>query len=208
MRGSDSFARRQVVTTVSGAAITGLAGCLHENLMGGPGGHGHGGDDGHATGHDDDGHGHGGHSEAPDEPSPAADVQMTTTDEGEHFEPHVVWVERGGTVTWHLESGEHSTTAYHPENDRPDRIPEGAASWDSGLLSEQGETYEHAFETRGVYDYYCTPHEGAGMIGSVIVGHPDPDTQPALDEPQDTLPDGAREKIRELNESVSDAIRE
>ena len=24
----------------------------------------------------------------------------------------------------------------------------------------------------GVYDYYCAPHEMAGMVGRLIVGHP------------------------------------
>jgi plastocyanin len=25
---------------------------------------------------------------------------------------------------------------------------------------------------KGVYDYYCAPHEMAGMVGRLIVGHP------------------------------------
>lgn len=170
--------------------------------------HSHEGDDGQPADHDDGEQGHSGHSDVPDGPSPEAEVQMTTDDEGDHFEPHVVWIEQRGTVTWHQESGNHSTTAYHAENDKPSRTPDEASSWDSGVLSEVGETFEQTFETGGVYDYYCTPHEGGGMIGSVIVGQPDPDTQPALAEPQDTLPESAQEKIRELNESVSNALHE
>jgi plastocyanin len=85
--------------------------------------------------------------------------------------PAVVWVEPDATVTWNILNGSHSVTAYHPDNDKPNRIPEGASSFDSGVL-EDGETYEHTFETEGVYNYYCTPHESLGMVGLVIGGGP------------------------------------
>ena len=148
------------------------------------------------------------HHEVPDGPAPNAAVAMGSGDDGSHFDPHVVWVERGGTVTWTLESGAHSTTAYHPDNDRPARIPAGAAAWDSGVLSEQGATFEHTFETEGVYDYFCIPHESMGMLGSVIVGNPDPEGQPALAPPQEDLPEAARSKIEELNGMVREALSE
>ena len=85
--------------------------------------------------------------------------------------PAVVWVSAGSTVTWTIEGGAHSVTAYHPENDRPRRVPEGAASFDSGVL-DAGETFEHTFETPGVFNYLCRPHEGLGMVGVVVVEGP------------------------------------
>ncbi|MEF8774260.1 MAG: plastocyanin/azurin family copper-binding protein, partial [Halobacteriales archaeon] len=93
--------------------------------------------------------------------------------------PAVVWLEPGGTVTWNIRGGAHSVTAYHPDNDRPLRIPEAASSFDSGTRSA-GETFEHTFETGGVYGYFCRPHEGLGMVGLVVVGEPDggPGTAP------------------------------
>ena len=30
-------------------------------------------------------------------------------------------------------------------------------------------TYEHTFETLGTYEYYCAPHETAGMVGTIEV---------------------------------------
>jgi plastocyanin len=30
-----------------------------------------------------------------------------------------------------------------------------------------GETYEHTFETESVYDYFCIPHEAAGMVAEL-----------------------------------------
>lgn len=191
---------------MSGATlIASLAGC--SGAITGESEHGDDGhsDDGHSDdGHSDDSDGHGdsGLGEAVD----TAEVTMVTTDNGTHFEPHAVRVTPGGTVTWTLESGSHSTTAYHSENDKPSRIPEGATAWDSGVLNEQGKSFSHTFETEGVYDYLCTPHEATGMIGTVVVGSPSPDDQPGLKPPQDSLPSQAREKITNLNEKVSNQL--
>lgn len=177
----------------------------------------HGGEEGdHAEtepgdgSHDGGSHEEGGHHHAdiPEEPVDHAEVTMVTTGEedGFHFEPHVVWVHPGGRVTWTIESGDHSATAYHPDNDRPGRVPDGAASWDSGLLTEQGEDFEHTFERAGVYDYYCIPHEAMGMIGSVLVGRPEPAEQPGLASPQSRLPEDARSAIESRNDTVLDLL--
>lgn len=142
------------------------------------------------------------HNETDAASESAAEVTMLTNDSGTHFDPHIVEIAPGETVTWILESGSHTTTAYASANDTPQRIPEDAGAWDSEIIDEQGATFEHTFETEGVYDYYCRPHESTGMIGSVIVGDPQLDEQPGMAEPQFELPDGAQEKIRELNEMV------
>ncbi|WP_336326537.1 cupredoxin domain-containing protein [Halovenus sp. HT40] len=171
-------------------------------------------DDGHdeeESGHDDaegeDEHGHNHDEGSPEEPSATAEVSLQTEGDQHHFAPHMVWVEPGGTVTWVSESGQHDAVAYHPDNgDKPLRIPEGAESWDSGLLTEAGETFSHTFETEGVYDYFCTPHEAVGMVGTVIVGEPDAHGQPALEEPQESLPDGARTELEDLGQSVNEAL--
>ncbi|WP_435064583.1 cupredoxin domain-containing protein [Halobaculum sp. EA56] len=87
------------------------------------------------------------------------------------FSPAVVWVQSGTTVTWNVKQGSHSITAYHPDNGAPLRVPEAASAFDSGVLSS-GQTFEHTFETPGVYNYYCTPHRSFGMVGLVIVDGP------------------------------------
>ncbi|MFB6198283.1 MAG: hypothetical protein ABEI52_08470, partial [Halobacteriaceae archaeon] len=92
------------------------------------------------------GHGHTGY----EEPKEHAEVKMKTLGEPEHgsryhFEPHVAWIKEGGHVTWHNESGAHTTTAYSPDNDKPLRIPDEQYGWDSGMLTEQGATYEESF---------------------------------------------------------------
>ncbi|MFB6071625.1 MAG: plastocyanin/azurin family copper-binding protein [Halobacterium sp.] len=206
---------------MSGIALTGLAGCTgaggsseDDETTTTTSGHHHE-DGGHdettkttegsheESGHGGDSHSHGG---GVGEPTEHATVTMKTTDGGYHFDPHVVWVKQGGTVTWELESGTHTATAYSPENDAPLRIPKDADSFASGTMSEHGATFEHTFDTVGVYDYFCVPHESLGMLGSVIVGQPDAHGQPALAEPQSSLPEKTQSKLTDLNKMVNEAL--
>lgn len=90
------------------------------------------------------------------------------------FDPIGVLIEPGQTVRW-VNDGRnvHTATAYHPANDgRPLRIPEDAEPWDSGYLVEPGDRFEVTLTVEGVYDYFCAPHEAAGMVGRIIVGRP------------------------------------
>jgi plastocyanin len=128
------------------------------------------------------------------------------TEGGEyHFSPHVVWVEPGGSVTFVDESGHYSATAYHADNDSPTRMPDDAESWDSGLLGA-GEEFERSFDVEGVYDYYCRPHESEGMLGSVIVGRPDPDSDPGLAAPGEEFDDHVAEKVASLNKTARSTL--
>ena len=43
--------------------------------------------------------------------------------------------------------------------------------WDSKYLLP-GKVFEIELTVEGVYDYFCTPHEAAGMVGRLIVGKP------------------------------------
>lgn len=228
MSTQESTTRRRLLLTSGGLAMAGLAGCtgVQQTILGDGSDatpaateaedHGHARehteDDDHATEaeehhepdahHDEeeDAHEEGGHGV--EGPAEHVEVAMQSTSDGEHFHPHVAWVEVGGTVTFVNESGTHTATAYHPENDKPNRIPEGAAAFDSGLLTEEGATFEHTFDTEGVYDVYCAPHEELGMIGSVLVGRPDPHDQPGLAEPGSDMSEPVATKIESLNGQV------
>jgi plastocyanin len=94
-----------------------------------------------------------------------------------YFDPAGVHISPGQKVRWVQVSGYHSTTSYSPSNDNHElRIPEGAEPWDSGILQthapEKGSTFDHTFTQEGVYDYFCRPHEAAGMVGRIVVGRP------------------------------------
>jgi plastocyanin len=106
------------------------------------------------------------------------EVRLVQTPSGEtYFDPVGIHIASGDTVRWIQISGFHSITAYHPRNDNHElRIPEAAEPWDSDILLTQypnrGSAFEHVFTVTGVYDYFCKPHEMAGMVGRVVVGDP------------------------------------
>ncbi|MFB6354243.1 MAG: plastocyanin/azurin family copper-binding protein [Halobacteriales archaeon] len=165
----------------------------------------HGDEHEHSPTEHESGHGHA-HDGAVPEPADEVTYAMTTTDAGQHFEPHVLRLNVGGTATWVNESGTHSATAYHPDNDRPLLMPEAGDPFDSGILSEEGAEFEATFDTEGVYHFFCRPHESVGMLGSLIVGEPDPHGQPALEEVPEELPEATRTKLEHLNEKVNEAL--
>lgn len=37
------------------------------------------------------------------------------------------------------------------------------------LLNAPGETYSVKLTAAGTYGYYCEPHQGAGMVGKIVV---------------------------------------
>ncbi|SRR6185312_12580736 len=114
------------------------------------------------------------------------EIKLVQTPAGDaYFDPAGVRIAAGDTVRWVQISGFHSVTAYHPGNDNHElRIPASAQPWDSDILladyPKRGSTFEHRFTVPGVYDYFCKPHEMAGMVGRIVVGDPGdgPGTRP------------------------------
>jgi plastocyanin len=105
------------------------------------------------------------------------EIQMRSSPRGEEvwFDPIGVGIEPGQTVRWIMASpgNPHTTTAYHPRNANHSlRIPEAAVPWDSGFLVKPRDTFEVTLTVEGVYDYFCLPHEAAGMVGRIVVGRP------------------------------------
>lgn len=95
------------------------------------------------------------------------------------FDPVGVLLQPGQIVRWICDANVHTATAYSPKNDDHSlRIPQQAQPWDSGFLLP-GQHFDVTLTVEGVYDYYCMPHEMAGMVGRLIVGHPaGPGTRP------------------------------
>ena len=101
---------------------------------------------------------------------------MQGNTDGSHvwFDPVGIHVEPGQTIMWiNLDPGNsHTATAYHPKNvNRALRIPRGAEPWDSDYLLPH-ETFSATLTIEGVYDFFCVPHEHAGMVGRIVVGRP------------------------------------
>lgn len=102
------------------------------------------------------------------------DVVMAGRPDGSHvwFDPVGLWLQPGQSVRWtNRDPGNsHTATAYHPDiYGRSRRIPEAAEPWDSDYLLPD-ESFTVTFSVPGVYDYYCMPHEHAGMVGRIVVG--------------------------------------
>lgn len=122
------------------------------------------------------------------------DISMTGKADGSRvwFDPIGIHLQVGQAVRWTNEDAgnSHTATAYHPDNfDRPRRIPLDAEPWDSGYLLP-GDSYSTTFTMPGVFDYYCLPHEMAGMVGRIVVGTPAPDRVTASGS-DDGLPEAA-----------------
>jgi plastocyanin len=103
------------------------------------------------------------------------------------FSPAGLHVMPGQTIRWtnHDQGNSHTSTAFHPANDgQALRIPAAAAPWNSDYLLP-GESFETVLRVDGVYDYFCVPHQHAGMVARIVVGHP---ATPALGDVLDGNP--------------------
>lgn len=95
-------------------------------------------------------------------------VKMT---DGLQFVPAKVTVRVGDRVLWrNVGRIAHTVTTLRSKASNPAhaRVPKGAKAWDSKFIFEK-KTYARRFAVPGVYRYFCIPHEGARMIGTIVV---------------------------------------
>lgn len=104
------------------------------------------------------------------------DVGMTVD---QAFEPGTITIAAGESVTW-----DNGTAEQHTVTADEGSLPDGADYFASGGAATEddangdlsagfvgpGESFSHTFETPGTYRYYCIPHKGAGMTGTIVVG--------------------------------------
>lgn len=81
------------------------------------------------------------------------------------FEPEELTITPGTTVEWVWESDGHNIEV----REQPDEADWGGTEGGPSQLYDTGHTYTHTFEVEGTYDYVCTPHAQAGMVGAVEV---------------------------------------
>lgn len=138
------------------------------------------------------------------------EVVMAGKDDGSlvWFEPAGILVRPGQTVRWTNRNigNSHTATAYHPSNfERPRRIPERARPWNSDYLLPD-ESFSVVLAEPGVYDYYCVPHEHAGMVGRIIVGHPVENGWMASKEADGDLPEVALKAFPAVEEIMAKGL--
>ena len=81
------------------------------------------------------------------------------------FEPKNISINAGDSVKWVVNK-------LAPHNVVFDKVPSGvsAASLSHTKLEiAPGASFTETFTVPGTYSYYCTPHRGAGMLGSITV---------------------------------------
>ena len=74
------------------------------------------------------------------------------------FSPPELRIEVGTTVRW-----TNTTSTFHTVT------PDGHAGWSEWQTAGQSESFEVTFNEAGTYPYYCAPHRGLGMAGTIIV---------------------------------------
>ena len=138
------------------------------------------------------------------------EIEMQGRDDGSHvwFDPIGILIKPGQTVLWtNLNPGNsHTTTAYSPANfDRPLRMPKAAKSWNSDYLLPN-ESFSVTLTEQGVYDYFCIPHEHAGMVGRIIVGEPVKNGWTQLDRADGDLPEEVIKAFPTVEEIMAKGI--
>ncbi|MBW3582666.1 MAG: cupredoxin domain-containing protein [Euryarchaeota archaeon] len=92
-------------------------------------------------------------------------VEVRTTDRLK-FDPETITIEAGTTVRWVNDGGGFHTVTSSDSIEAGKRDANG--DFDA-TLSSRGKTYERTFDELGEYPYFCQPHTGADMVGTIVV---------------------------------------
>ena len=91
-----------------------------------------------------------------------------------------LYVKPGTTVKFVWESDTHNIVV--------ESQPDGAGWEGHETIEDTGFEYEHTFDTKGTYEYFCQPHESLGMVGTIEVTDSPPTPEPAHTGPQIPAP--------------------
>ena len=86
-----------------------------------------------------------------------------------YFQPTGLFIEPGDSVRFIADSPHHTVTAYHAQQIKPQRIPDGVESFSSPVIPIR-QSWSYALTQPGVYDLWCGPHEQYGMAMRIVVG--------------------------------------
>lgn len=123
--------------------------------------------------------GGGSHEGFPQEPDEDAPGQFVEVPAEFFFDPVGLHVEPGDLVHFDTVAGLHTVTAFHekfsePNLDVPTRVPDDVPGFTAPPMTP-GESWVYQFTEPGVYDYFCFPHLGLGMVGRIVVLDPEED---------------------------------
>lgn len=87
---------------------------------------------------------------------------------GFNYDPVGLHVEPGDIVVFSAETPDHAVAAFHEGHGRQNRVPDSVGPI-SSAMPPVGGYWLYQFETEGVYDFYCPPHQAFGMVHRVVV---------------------------------------
>jgi len=91
------------------------------------------------------------------------EVKMGTDSGMLAFQPAKVTIKAGDTVKWVNNKLAPHNVVFDSSVKDADKLSH------KGLAFSPGESFEVTFNEPGEYPYYCEPHRGAGMNGTIIV---------------------------------------
>ncbi|CAI0382406.1 unnamed protein product [Linum tenue] len=99
----------------------------------------------------------------------AIDILLGGDDGSLAFVPSTFSVAAGETITFKNNAGFPHNIVFD-EDEIPSGVDASKISMsEEDLLNAPGETYKVALTEKGEYKFYCSPHQGAGMVGKVTV---------------------------------------
>ena len=99
----------------------------------------------------------------------AIDILLGSDDGSLAFVPSTFSVPAGEKIVFKNNAGFPHNVVFDE-----DAVPSGVdvakiSMSEEDLLNAKGETFEVALSDKGEYTFYCSPHQGAGMVGKVTV---------------------------------------
>ena len=99
----------------------------------------------------------------------AQDVLLGGSDGTLAFVPNEFSVSSGDKIVFKNNAGFPHNVVFD-EDEIPQGVDASAISMsEEDLLNAPGETYSVTLTEKGSYTFYCSPHQGAGMVGKVTV---------------------------------------
>ncbi|XP_057505418.1 plastocyanin [Actinidia eriantha] len=99
----------------------------------------------------------------------AFDVLLGSSDGGLVFEPSSFSVSSGDKIVFKNNAGFPHNVVFDDDEIPPGVDAAKISMPEEDLLNGPGETYEVTLVEKGTYSFYCSPHQGAGMVGKVTV---------------------------------------
>ncbi|XVE94484.1 hypothetical protein REPUB_Repub02eG0013000 [Reevesia pubescens] len=99
----------------------------------------------------------------------AAEVKLGGDDGSLAFVPSELSVSSGEKIVFKNNAGFPHNVVFD-EDEIPSGVDASKISMsDEDLLNAPGETFAVTLTEKGTYSFYCSPHQGAGMVGKVTV---------------------------------------